>query len=280
MPNCCGLRRSSPAHSVRPISSSADTRPVNLVASRMGAGDELVEGMGRALSAAAALILVVTIGMRLKMPQTTSADHLITLLPSAPAVGRPRVVDGLRLELSKGSKTRPATRAPRGYQRKKLTLPDDRRVAAARSYTWTVTALDASGQPVTSASGEFLRRRAGRRQRRQGCDDSPARVDVGPRARRPRDAGPVAVPDRNERGPVVRVAHLLRPFEEPELRRSGRPRTRRGRALRRTPSSGARSIDRSTGWRRRDPRRRRRTRARDRHAPCARWCRGRLTPTR
>jgi hypothetical protein len=119
---------------------------------------------GSALTAAAALVLIVLIVPRLKDdPDVHLRGTGIELTAPAAAAGRPIVLAwstglaatsfSVEIKDASGSLVHRATTSE-----KTMTLPDT--VAAAlrpgQTYTWTVTALDASGQPITSASSTFL----------------------------------------------------------------------------------------------------------------------------
>jgi hypothetical protein len=125
---------------------------------------------GSALTAATALVLIVSIGTRLSDdPDVHLRGTGIELTAPAAAAGRPIVLawstglaaTSFSVEIKDGSGTL-VHRAATGE--KTLTLPDT--VAAAlgpgQTYTWTVTALDASGQSITSATSTFVAAAAGR----------------------------------------------------------------------------------------------------------------------
>jgi hypothetical protein len=119
---------------------------------------------GGALSAAAALVLVVSIGTRLSDDEIDGLrGSRIELTAPAFAANRPVVLEwstglaatSFSVEI-KDAAGNVVHRATTGETR--LTLPDAITAALGpgQSYTWTVSALDASGQPVTSASATFL----------------------------------------------------------------------------------------------------------------------------
>ena len=123
---------------------------------------------GAALTAAAALVLIVSAGTLLKDdPDVHLRGSGIEL--TGPAAGRPVVLEW-STALAVTSFTVEVKDASGGVihrattSEKKLTLPDP--IAAAlrpgETYTWTVTALDASGQAVTTESSSFVAGAAGR----------------------------------------------------------------------------------------------------------------------
>jgi hypothetical protein len=119
---------------------------------------------GSAITAAAALILVVSIGSRLTDERDDGLrGSRIELTAPTIAANRPVVLEwstglaaasfAVEIKDASGTLVHRATTSE-----KKLTLPDS--IGAAlrpgQTYTWTVTALDAGGQPVTTAASTFV----------------------------------------------------------------------------------------------------------------------------
>jgi hypothetical protein len=124
---------------------------------------------GGALTAATALVLIVSVGTRLNDDPDMHLRGTGIELTAPAAAGRPIVLAwstglaatsfSVEIKDASGSLVHRAATAE-----KTVTLPDT--VAAAlrpgQTYTWTVTALDASGQSITSASSTFVAGAAGR----------------------------------------------------------------------------------------------------------------------
>jgi hypothetical protein len=119
---------------------------------------------GGALSAAAALVLVVALGTELgRHPGEGLRGSTLELTAPSVIVTRPVLLEWTTslaaARFAVEIKDAGGAVVYRGESREKsLRLPDSA-VGALRlgqTYTWTVTALDADGQPVTSASGTFV----------------------------------------------------------------------------------------------------------------------------
>ena len=164
-----------------PVAQPAHFNPADFVqrgyaARRPSAAPGLLSSMsswaawGSAITAAAALILVVSIGTQLSSdPDDGLRGSRIELTAPTIAANRPVVLEwstGLaaanftvEIKDANGTVVHQATTGE-----KKLTLPDA--IGAAlrpgQTYTWTVTALDAGGQPITNAASTFVAGAAGR----------------------------------------------------------------------------------------------------------------------
>ena len=119
---------------------------------------------GGALSAAAALILVVTLGTQIGRDTTDGVrGSLLELTTPSVAVNRPVVLQWTTTivapRFAVDIKDASGNVVYHGESREhRLPLPDSAvaGLLAGQTYTWSVTALDADGQPITSASGTFV----------------------------------------------------------------------------------------------------------------------------